>query len=152
VLRFFADYTLIIVLAVSGLVFLYDGVKKSIWRQYPYLIMAGLTSLLIAKFLSLAYQPSSERPFLIEGVAPGAAYIDNPGFPSDHALLGVVAVLGVYALTGRKKLTGVLAIIVIVMMAARVIALVHTPLDIAGGVVAGLLGGLWYLEMRKSKA
>jgi len=26
----------------------------------------------------------------------------------------------------------------------RVLALVHTPLDVAGGLVVALIGGLWY--------
>jgi membrane-associated phospholipid phosphatase len=151
-LRFLADYTLVVIIAVSAAVLLYDGVKRGAWRQYPYLIMAGLTSLLFGKLLSLAYQPSEERPFLSQGVAAGAAFIDNPGFPSDHALLGVVVVVGVYALTGRRSLSVGLAGIVVIMMVARVLALVHTPLDIFGGLIAGLFGALWYLAMRANKA
>jgi undecaprenyl-diphosphatase len=151
-LRFLADDTLILVLAVSGLVLLYDGVKNQVRQYYPYLIMAGLTSLLVGKLLSIAYQPAVERPFIMHGVAPGAAFINNPGFPSDHALLGVAAVLGVYALTRRKWLGLVLALVIVVMMIARIFALVHTPLDIIGGIVAGLSGGLWYIGMRKTKA
>ena len=151
-LRFLADFTLIIIVAVSGATLLYDGIKHGAWRRYPYLIMAGMTSLLVAKLMSLAYQQSDERPFVLQGVAPGAAFIDNPGFPSDHALLGVVVVLGVYMLTGRRTLSLGLAGVVAVMMVARVLALVHTPIDIIGGLIAGLVGGLWYLAMRANKA
>lgn len=152
VLRFLADDLLIIILAIAGLVLLYDGVKSKVRRYYPYLIMAGLTSLLIGKLISIAYQPAVERPFILQGVAPGAAFINNPGFPSDHALLGVAAVLGVFALTRRTKLSVLLAFGVAVMMIARIVALVHTPLDIAGGIIAGLSGGLWYIDMRRHKA
>jgi membrane-associated phospholipid phosphatase len=148
-IRFLADSTLIIVLAVGAAVLLYDGVKKQVLSNYPYLIMAGLTSLLVGKLLSVAYQPDVVRPFLAQGVAPGAAFINNPGFPSDHALLGTATVLGVYVLTGRKRLSLVLAAIIVVMMIARVVALVHTPLDILGGAFAGLVGGLWYLGTKR---
>lgn len=151
-LRFLADDLLIIILGIVGLVLLYDGIKRQVRVYYPYLIMAGLTSLLIGKLLSIIYQPAVERPFILQGVAPGAAFINNPGFPSDHALLGVAAVLGVYALTRRTKLSLLLALGVVVMMIARIAALVHTPLDIAGGIIAGMGGGLWYLEMRRRKA
>ena len=150
-IRFLADYTLLIVLATGGVILLYDGVKRNVRHYYPNLIMAGLTSLLIGKLLSIAYQPAIERPFVSQGVAPGAAFIDNPGFPSDHALLGVATVLGVYALTRRKRLSLALALIIVVMMIARVAALVHTPLDIIGGVLAGLSGGLWCIGMRKTR-
>lgn len=150
-IRFLADYTLLIVLAVGGVVLLYDGIKREVRHHYPRLIMAGLTSLLIGKLASIAYQPADERPFVSQGVAPGAAFIDNPGFPSDHALLAVATVLGVYALTGRKKLSLILAFVVVMMMIARVAALVHTPLDIIGGALAGLGGGLWYIGMTRKK-
>ena len=148
-IRFLADGSLLLILATGGIVLLYDGFKHGLIRQYPYLIMAGLTSLLIGKLLSVAYQPDIERPFIVQGVAPGAAFINNPGFPSDHALLGTVVVLGVYALTKRKTLSLVLAAGVVVMVVARVIALVHTPLDVVGGIIAGLSGGLWYVGRRK---
>lgn len=151
-IRFFADYLLIIVLGISAVVLLYDGVRKGVRARYPQLILSGLSALLIAKLMSLAYQPTAERPFVSQGVAPGAAFIDNPGFPSDHALLGVAAVWGVYALTGRRKLSLVLAVAVVAMMIARVLALVHTPVDIIGGAVAASLGALWYLQDRRNKA
>lgn len=37
-----------------------------------------------------------------------------------------------------------------VMGVARVAALVHTPLDIVGGIVAGLAGAIWYIQMKNS--
>lgn len=112
----------------------------------PSAIMAGLSSLCAGKIMSLLYQPAVARPFLEKGVAPGAAYIDNPGFPSDHALLGMVIVCAVYFLTPYKKLSYILFALVIVMCVARVLALVHTPLDVAGGIVAGSIGAFWYMH------
>lgn len=111
--------------------------------------MAGLTSLLVGKVLSLLYQPAIARPFLELGVEPGAAYIDNPGFPSDHALLATVVVAAVYALTRNRKFAAVLGVLVLIMCIGRVLALVHTPLDVAGGVLAGLAGVLWYKKLTK---
>ncbi len=146
--RFLADGTLFIILGISGVVILWS-LRKRFWQVAPVLIMAGLTSLLAGKVLSMLYQPSVARPFLEAGASAGASYIDNPGFPSDHALLATVAVVAVYALTRNKNLTTVLAAVVILMGVGRVLALVHTPLDVIGGVAAGLVGALWYKKLTK---
>lgn len=113
------------------------------------MIMAGLTSLVVAKMMSLVYQPAIARPFLELGVSPGAAYMDNPGFPSDHALLGTVVLMAVAFVVRRRRLSLVLAVLVFAMCVGRVVALVHTPLDVIGGVLAGVVGALWYRKLTK---
>lgn len=142
-----------IALLADGLIFviaLVGGIALLLWTPKPKLesykvaAVAGLTSLLVGKLMSLLYQPEGGRPFEQSGGAAGAAYIDNPGFPSDHALFATVIVLAVYALTRKKWLSLALGLAVIVMCIGRVLAMVHTPLDVAGGILAGLIGGLWY--------
>lgn len=147
-LRAVADGTLILVLLISVPV-IAVAVRTRFWELTPVLIMAGLTSLLAGKFVSLLYQPAVARPFLELGLKPGAAYIDNPGFPSDHALLATVVVVAVYALTRNRKLAVILGLLVIAMCIGRVMAFVHTPLDVAGGILAGLLGAAWYKKLTK---
>lgn len=147
--RFLADGALLIILAV-GVGLLFRAVTPPKWLQvFPLVIMAGLTSLLIAKLMSLIYQPQIARPFLEQGVAPRAAYIDNPGFPSDHALLAGVIVLAVYFVTPYKKTAIVLCIIALLMGAARVMALVHTPVDVIGGFAAAAIGAMWYINKKR---
>jgi membrane-associated phospholipid phosphatase len=116
------------------------------FAKYSYALMAGLTSLLFAKLLSVLYQPNSERPFEALGQKAGALYLDNPGFPSDHALFVTAITVAVFALTGRRKISLVLAVLTLLICVGRVLALVHTPADVIGGVIAGLVGGLWYLH------
>lgn len=151
--RFAADGLLIFIAAVSGVLGCYWVLYKqrSLGRVAPYAIMAGLTSLLVAKLVSLVYQPSAARPYIEKGLEAGAAYIDNPGFPSDHALLATVIVLMVYVLTPYKKVAITLALLVIVMGLARVVALVHTPLDVVGGIAIACIGALWYRGLPKAR-
>ena len=146
--RLIADGTLLLILLITAPVILL-ALRGSFWVKAPVLVMAGLTSLLAGKMLSLLYQPAVARPFLELGLAPGAAYIDNPGFPSDHALLATVAVVAVYSLTRNRRLVAVLALLVAVMCVGRVVALVHTPLDVVGGILAGLVGAVWYRKLTK---
>lgn len=150
-LKFLADGLLLAVLGVAACVVVYWVIrnKPRLKIVVPYVAMAGLTSLLVGKLMSF-WQPETLRPFIKQGVEAGAAYIDNPGFPSDHALLAVVVVMTIYMLTPYKKLSYVLMTLVVIMCAARVVALVHTPLDVVGGIVAGLVGCVWYLRLRQT--
>ena len=148
IVRFVADGLLLVILAIAGLAGIYRLVIRTrrLRAVAPFAIMAALTSLLVAKLVSLVYQPSDARPYIELGRAAGAAYIDNPGFPSDHALLATVVVLMVAALTPYRKTAILLGVLVIVMSVGRVLALVHTPLDVLGGIAIGLIGGIWYLH------
>lgn len=149
-IQLFGDGGLIAVLVISaaagGLWFL--KARPNLAVLAPYIIMAGLTSLLVGKLMSLL-PVQSARPFVEQGVQAGTAFINNPGFPSDHALLATVVVLAVYVLTPYKKLSYGLMGLTLCMCAARVIGLVHTPLDIVGGIAAGLAGGVWYLKHKQ---
>ena len=145
--QLFADGGLIAVIFLSAAVGAYWVVKEkpNFPTLAPYVLMAGLTSLLAGKLLSML--PIHEvRPFVEQGVQAGAAFINNPGFPSDHALLATVVVMAVYVLTPYKKVAYGLMALALLMCVARVLALVHTPLDIVGGIAAGLVGTLWYLK------
>lgn len=146
--KFLADGLLLVILALSIVSILW-AIRGRIWATIPILAMAGLTSLLVAKIMSLVYQPEIARPFMQKGVEAGAAYINNPGFPSDHALLATVAVVAVYALTRNPRLTTFLAFLVIAMCVGRVLALVHTPFDVIAGMIAGLSGAAWYKKLTK---
>lgn len=148
-ISFMADWLLIIELAagVGILVFgLSQDVRATRYQFYAQTVMAGLTAYVIAKYASVIYQPSALRPFEELGQSAGASYLNNPGFPSDHALLATFLVIAVWFGTRNKKLTIVFAIIALLVGIGRVLALVHTPVDIIGGVACALIGGLWYLQ------
>lgn len=149
--KILADGLLVALLVVAGFALLRWTSKRVKLASYPYVIMAGLTSLLVGKLMSLVYQPAVARPFMEKGAQAGAAYIDNPGFPSDHILLATVAVLAVAVLVKKRWLTVAMVAIVAAIGIGRVLALVHTPIDIVGGIIAGLSGGLWYYVLTNSK-
>ncbi|AKM80175.1 TPA: phosphatase PAP2 family protein [Candidatus Saccharibacteria bacterium] len=135
----------IVLIAVYALIWkLPKGSSR--YDAYCRILLAGLTAFLIAKLLGTAYQPATERPFEILGLTPGASYLDNPGFPSDHALFTAAITLAVWAETRSKWLTGILVVLTLLVCIGRVLALVHTPLDVIGGISVALLGGLWYFS------
>jgi membrane-associated phospholipid phosphatase len=145
-IEFLADGAVIPIVLLAGYALLLKVPKGYRMEAYARIIMAGLTAYLIAKLLASVYQPSGERPFEILGVSPGASYLNNPGFPSDHALFTAFLTLAVWFETRQKKIALTLGVLTLLVCIGRVLALVHTPLDVAGGLVVAAIGALWYLQ------
>lgn len=141
-----ADGGVVLVILIGAYALIFKIPKGGRFEAYTRILMAGLTSYLIAKFIASIYQPNFERPFEILGVQPGALYLNNPGFPSDHALLVTAITAAVWFETKMKKTTLLLVVLTVLICVGRVLALVHTPLDVIGGIVIGLVGAVWYVN------
>lgn len=150
--RLIADGTLVPIVLIGMYTLIFKVPSTGRYAAYCRILMAGLTTYLFAKYLATLYQPVGERPFEILGVAPGAAYLNNPGFPSDHALFAASILFAVWFETRSKLWAGILAILVVLVCVGRVLALVHTPLDVLGGLLAAAVGALWYLVPQTIKA
>jgi membrane-associated phospholipid phosphatase len=144
--KLLADGALVPLVLIAGYALLFLIPKGHRFEAYGRIIMAGLTAYLFAKLLAAVYQPSGERPFQILGVSAGASYLQNAGFPSDHALFATFLTLAVWFETRRRDLTIILALLTVAVCVGRVLALVHTPLDVTGGVVVACVGALWYMQ------
>lgn len=127
-----------------ALVFLLPA-KSNRWQVYARVAMAGLTALLAAKIVASFYQPDAARPFVEMGVAAKAAYLDNAGFPSDHVLFTSAIAFAVWFETKRRGVASLLFALVALVALGRVLALVHSPLDVLGGFIFAAFGALWYL-------
>ena len=140
-----ADGLVIPIALIGAYALLYKVPKGHRYEAYCRVLMAGLTAYLIAKLLGTLYQPAMERPFELMGASAGASYLDNPGFPSDHALFTAAITLAVWAETRSKRLTITLVVMTLLVCVGRILALLHTPLDVIGGIAVVLVGGGWYL-------
>lgn len=145
-----ADYAVFPVVILGGWALLMIP-KKQKYQAYCRILLAGLTAFLLAKLIATIYQPTAERPYELLGVTPGASYLDNPGFPSDHALFVAAIALAVWFETRKKWLSLTLGLLVVVVCVGRVLALVHTPLDVIAGVIIACIGGIWYLQRDTKK-
>lgn len=141
-----ADGAVIPIILIAGYALLFLVPKGHRFEAYARVLMAGITAYLLAKLLASVYQPSLQRPFELMGVEPGASYLPNAGFPSDHALFTGFLTLAVWFETRRKGLAITLAILTVLVCVGRVLALVHTPLDVIGGLAVASVGALWYLQ------
>lgn len=139
-LRLVADGLVLPIMLTGGVVML-RIVKLHRYQLIVRGVVTGLLALFFASIASLLYQ-DGQRPFEQLGVDAGAAYLNNPGFPSDHALLVFTVTFVVWASTKNKRLGLVLLALSIMVAAGRVIALVHTPADVVGGFVCAMLAAV----------
>lgn len=136
-LRFIADWLVIPIVLIAGVAAVRLP-KKEWYAAITRAVMTGLLALFFAGILRLFVQ-DGERPFELMGVDPGAAYLDNPGFPSDHALLVFAIVFVVWATLKNRTLTAVLLVMAILVGIGRIAALVHTPADVLGGIACAFV-------------
>ena len=139
-----ADYMVVPVAALTGWMIL--TLPKDVRYQAACrLVMSALTALLVARLLGVVYQPAEARPYLLLGVPAGASALDNPGFPSDHALFVTTVAVAVWFETRHKAATLILAGMAILVCLGRVMAYVHTPLDVVvGALIAVVVGVIWH--------
>jgi len=144
-----ADGVMIPIILLGAYALVFTIPKGQRLKSYSRILVAGLTAYLLSKLIGTLYQPSGLRPFELAGTAAGAAFLNNPGFPSDHILFATVLTCAVWFETKQKAITWILVVLVAVVGVGRVLALVHTPIDVIGGVIIALFGSLWYLNEKK---
>ncbi len=142
---------LVVPVALLGVYALVRYVPKGQkYAVYSRVVMAGLTAYVAAKIVGLLYQPATLRPFELLGVDAGASFLDNPGFPSDHALFTMAITLAILFGARQKKLAVVAFVLTLLVGVGRVVALVHTPLDVIGGLIIACVGVVWYMPLRRA--
>jgi len=148
-IRFFADYAMLPVVLIGAYALVFKVPRSHRLAAYSRILMAGLMAYFLAKAIGSIYQPMSQRPFEILGTTAGASFLNNAGFPSDHILLVTAIVTAVWFETKQKLLTIILLALLVAISAGRVLALVHTPLDVIGGFVIAAVSSLWYINRKK---
>jgi len=151
IIRFIADGLVIVVIILSVATVLYRWRKGGRYDVYVRIAMAGITAYVVSKYMGSAWQPEQLRPFERIGANPGAAYLNNPGSPSDHALIAFFLAGAVWYATRHRALTITVVCLALTMCVGRVLALVHTPVDIVGSLVAATVGAIWYYDRGYAK-
>jgi undecaprenyl-diphosphatase len=148
VIIFCAKY--VFVLVILGLALAWLKTAKNLKVQFiAATIVAGGIAFILSRIAShLYYDP---RPFVAQHVKPLIAHPADNGFPSDHALLTMTLTAITYFFN-KKIATGMLVLTVIVGI-ARILAKVHSPLDIGSGWIFGIIGAFigyylarWYFK------
>ena len=140
-----ADWLVFVVVAIAGFSLLFLVPNKSKFSVYVRILVAGLMAYFTAKVMAMLYQPTDMRPFEVMGVDPLASYLPNPGFPSDHTVFVWAIMFAVWFAVKSWKLRLLMLALALSVSFGRVIALVHAPIDVYGGVLAAVVGALVYL-------
>lgn len=74
---------------------------------------------------------------MVNDIAPLFPHSADNGFPSEHVLFAMVIAGVVFAY--NRKLGVILAILGLIVGSARVIANVHHPIDVIGGIAIALM-------------
>jgi undecaprenyl-diphosphatase len=136
IIIFGARYLFIAVVLIWLAAWLQAGRRAKIeifWSTLIAIIIAAAIDKIVSK---LYYDP---RPFVSHHIQPLVAHAADNGFPSEHTLFSIAlaAVLFFY----RPKMGVAAFIIALLVGIARIDAHVHSPVDIAGAVLIGILAG-----------
>jgi undecaprenyl-diphosphatase len=101
-------------------------------------IFAGIIALVVSRIAGKLY--FDPRPFVTEHTTPLIPHGADNGFPSDHALLAMTLTAVTYFFS-KKIALGMFALTALIGI-ARVLAKVHSPIDIAGGWLFGIVGAV----------
>lgn len=125
---FAAKYLYLLIITVAAVSFLANKkpfTKRSILKlaviSFP---LAFAAARILSSFIY------TSRPFVTENVKPLIDHAPDNGFPSDHTLL-VMTISAVFLIYNRR-LGIVLIILSAAVGAARILAKVHSPIDIVG--------------------
>lgn len=134
---FTAQYVFALVIFALALAWILTKREQKVQFIIMTLLAGGIAFVLSRIAAAMYFDP---RPFVTLHVAPLIAHAADNGFPSDHALL--TGTLTAVAYFYNKKIAVVMALLTIAVGWARVLANVHTPLDIAAGWLLGAVGAL----------
>jgi undecaprenyl-diphosphatase len=137
VIIFCAAYLYLIVIIGFGIAWISTTKDRKI--QFILMaIVAGAIAYILSRIASRLY--FDPRPFVTEHVKPLIAHVADNGFPSDHALLTMTLTAITYFFN-KKVALGMLTLSIIIGI-ARVLAKIHSPLDIGVGWLIGIIGAI----------
>ena len=136
-IKFTAQYVIVAVIA-GVVVAWYKAPKDNRWRFTLSVAVAGVIALVLARLASKMYY--DPRPFVTQHVQPLFYHAPNNGFPSDHSLLAMALTATVYFF--NKKLAWIMLALTAFIGVARVLAKVHSPIDIVGAWLIGIIGAV----------
>lgn len=118
-------------------------IKKKIALQ---VVIAGIIGIVLIKIAGkLYYHP---RPFVDGHVKPLFPHSNDNGFPSDHTALAMTLTAVIYYYD--KQIAFIAFVLTLATGIARVLANVHSPVDILGGLLIGAASGWagWWIAQR----
>jgi undecaprenyl-diphosphatase len=137
VIIFCAKYLFLTVVLLLGFVWLKTGKTKKI-ELATAAIMAGILAYGLMKTAGwLYYDP---RPFVTQHIKPLVPHGSDNGFPSEHTVFTMMVSSVIYLYD--KRLGFIAFAIALIVGISRVLAHVHSPVDILAGLLIGAVAGV----------
>lgn len=137
IIIFAAKYVVFIIPLIAFVYWLTLGKKQKLQFALYGIITLIITFILTRIGSTFYYDP---RPFADGSVTPLLPHAADNGFPSDHTALAASVAVATFLV--NKKLGIILGLLAILVGASRVVAHVHSPIDIIGSIVFACIGGL----------
>ncbi len=133
IIIFCAQYLPFLILGIAVIFFARLEKSRQVSAVILFLVSSGI-AFVADKVLNRLIE--SPRPFMVSDIAPLFPHSADNGFPSEHVLFALIIASVVFAY--NRKLGVILVILGLIVGSARVIANVHHPIDIIGGIVIAL--------------
>jgi undecaprenyl-diphosphatase len=109
------------------------------------LVIAAILATVLSRVAAyLYYDP---RPFVVQHISPLFPHDPDNGFPSDHTTLAMM--VGLVVMAYNSALGRGLVVIAVLIGAARILALVHSPADIVASIgiaIVAVLAARWLTQ------
>ncbi|OGZ53454.1 MAG: hypothetical protein A3B25_03010 [Candidatus Ryanbacteria bacterium RIFCSPLOWO2_01_FULL_48_26] len=115
-----------------------------------FIFIEGLLAVIISRSIiaeSISFFYNHPRPFVALDLSP-LVYISGNSFPSAHAVIFFSVATTLYYFD--KRLGGWFFLLAFVNGVSRIVAGVHWPLDILGGIAVGILSGFIVHKLSES--
>lgn len=134
---FCANYLIYLLFAGVGVALVYLLTQKK-WR--PIILFCLSVGIAFVLMLIAEQLFPSDRPFVGATVTMLIEHEANQSFPSSHTAAAMAVALSLLCFTPFKKWGAVAVIAALLVGLSRIVAGVHFPLDIAGGIAVAVLG------------
>ena len=143
---FCASYLVYVVFAVVIGCIIYF-VSKREWKALIYFMTTLAVTYVFLQLMALFN--FDHRPFMDYHLTQLVAHASGKSFPSDHTTVTAGIAFGLLFFTRFKKIGWIVLGTAALIGFARIFVGIHYPLDILGGLVTGLIGGLAVLGVKK---
>ncbi len=138
IMIFCASYLIYLVFVVVVGCMVYLASKRQ-WQEVAYFVATLVVSFIILQIAAHVYV--DHRPFVDFHLTQLIAHASGQSFPSDHTTATTAIAVGLLLFTRFKKFGVAIFLAALLIGFARVFVGVHYPIDIAGGIITGVVGG-----------
>jgi undecaprenyl-diphosphatase len=134
---FGASWLIYVVFAVAACCGLLLAHRRR-WRPLGYFVATLAVSFGLLQLAGHLYV--DQRPFMTQRLHQLVSHASGTSFPSDHTTAATAIALGLLVFTAFRTTGALLLLAALLIGFARIFVGIHWPIDIAGGLLTGLVG------------